>query len=144
MNAESHEGSKSTQGRSSTDTNMNAGSREGAKGNMNTEGRSGRYGAGTDTNAGTDPNGGGRAGAPNNTVGQAGAGAKLSTDQRSQITTVIREERVAPVSHANFSVSVGTRIPRQGVELHTLPSRVATIYPEWRQCPPFSLGSSHS
>ncbi|MGY8662295.1 DUF1236 domain-containing protein [Bradyrhizobium sp. UFLA05-109] len=66
------------------------------------------------------------------TTGQAGAGAKLSTDQRTQITSVIREEKVAPVSNVNFSVSVGTRIPREGIELHVLPSRVATIYPEWR------------
>ncbi|GLR88230.1 DUF1236 domain-containing protein [Bradyrhizobium iriomotense] len=66
------------------------------------------------------------------TTGQAGAGAKLSTEQRTQITSVIREERVAPVGNVNFSVSVGTRIPREGIELHALPSRVVTIYPEWR------------
>lgn len=66
------------------------------------------------------------------TTGQAGAGAKLSTEQRTQLTSVIREERVAPVSNVNFSVSVGSRIPREGIELHALPSRVATIYPEWR------------
>ncbi|MGY4236384.1 hypothetical protein ACVIIW_005331 [Bradyrhizobium sp. USDA 4449] len=68
----------------------------------------------------------------NTTVGQAGAGAKLSTEQRTQITSVIREEHVRPVTNANFSVSVGTRIPREGIELHALPSRVVTIYPEWR------------
>lgn len=68
----------------------------------------------------------------NMTVGQAGAGAKLSTEQRTQITSVIHEEHVRPVTNVNFSVSVGTRIPREGIELHALPSRVATIYPEWR------------
>jgi hypothetical protein len=66
------------------------------------------------------------------TVGQAGAGAKLSTEQRTQITSVIREERVAPVTNVNFSIAVGTRVPREGIELHALPSRVVTIYPEWR------------
>ncbi|MCP3470082.1 DUF1236 domain-containing protein [Bradyrhizobium sp. CCGUVB1N3] len=66
------------------------------------------------------------------TTGQAAAGAKLSTEQRTQITSVIREEKVAPVGNVNFSVSVGTRIPREGIELHALPSRVVTIYPEWR------------
>jgi hypothetical protein len=66
------------------------------------------------------------------TVGQAGAGAKLSTEQRTQITSVIREERVAPVTNVNFAISVGTRVPREGIELHALPSRVVTIYPEWR------------
>jgi hypothetical protein len=66
------------------------------------------------------------------TVGQAGAAAKLSTEQRTQITSVIREERVAPVTNVNFAISVGTRVPREGIELHALPSRVVTIYPEWR------------
>ncbi len=42
------------------------------------------------------------------TVGQAGAGAKLSTEQRTKITTVIRNERVRAVNNVNFSVSVGT------------------------------------
>lgn len=68
----------------------------------------------------------------NTTVGQAGAGAKLSTEQRTQITSAIHEEHVRPVTNVNFSISVGTRIPREGIELHALPSRVVTIYPEWR------------
>ncbi|MBR0855308.1 DUF1236 domain-containing protein [Bradyrhizobium liaoningense] len=66
------------------------------------------------------------------TTGQAGAAAKLSTEQRTQITSVIREERVAPVTNVNFNISVGTRVPREGITLHALPSRVVTIYPEWR------------
>lgn len=66
------------------------------------------------------------------TVGQAGAGAKLSTEQRTQITSVIREEKIAPVTNVNFNVSIGTRVPREGISLHALPSRVVTIYPEWR------------
>jgi hypothetical protein len=65
------------------------------------------------------------------TTGQAGAGAKLSTEQRTQITSVIKETRVQPVTNVNFSISVGTRIPRD-VHFHALPSRVVTIYPEWR------------
>lgn len=66
------------------------------------------------------------------TTGQAGAAAKLSTEQRTQITSVIREEKVAPVTNVNFNISVGTRIPREGITLHALPSKVVTIYPEWR------------
>ncbi|MBR0828334.1 DUF1236 domain-containing protein [Bradyrhizobium manausense] len=66
------------------------------------------------------------------TVGQAGAGAKLSTEQRTQITSVIREEKVAPATNVNFNISVGTRVPREGITLHVLPPRVVTIYPEWR------------
>ena len=65
------------------------------------------------------------------TVGQAGAGAKLSTEQRTKITTVIRGQHVAPVDRVNFSISVGTRVPRD-VRFHPLPAEVVTIYPEWR------------
>ena len=65
------------------------------------------------------------------TVGQAGAGAKLSTEQRTKITSVIREQHIAPVSNVNFSISVGTRVPRD-VTFHPLPAEVVTIYPEWR------------
>lgn len=46
------------------------------------------------------------------TTGQASSGAKLSTEQRSNITTVIRNERVQPVTNVNFSIAVGTRVPR--------------------------------
>jgi len=65
------------------------------------------------------------------TVGQAGAGAKLSTEQRTKITTVIRNEHVAPVEHVNFAISVGTRVPHD-VTFHALPTEIVTIYPEWR------------
>ena len=65
------------------------------------------------------------------TVGQAGAGAKLSGEQRTKITTVIRNQHVAPVTNVNFSISVGTRVPRD-VSFHPLPAEIVTIYPEWR------------
>ena len=75
---------------------------------------------------------GGAAGQSTTTTGQAGAGGKLSTEQRTQITSVIKEQRVAPVTNVNFSISVGTRVPRD-VHFHALPERVVTIYPEWRR-----------
>ena len=75
---------------------------------------------------------GGAAGQSTTTTGQAGAGGKLSTEQRTQITSVIREQRVSPVTNVNFSISVGTRVPRD-VHFHALPERVVTIYPEWRR-----------
>jgi hypothetical protein len=75
---------------------------------------------------------GGAAGQTTTTTGQAGAAGKLSTEQRTQITSVIKEQRVAPVTNVNFSISVGTRVPRD-VIFHTLPERVVVIYPEWRR-----------
>jgi len=65
------------------------------------------------------------------TTGQAGAGAKLSSEQRTKITTVIKNEHVQPAANANFSITVGTRVPRE-VAIHPLPAEVVTIYPEWR------------
>jgi hypothetical protein len=65
------------------------------------------------------------------TTGQAGAGAKLSTEQRTRITSVIREQHVQPLNNVNFSIAVGTRVPRD-VRFYPLPREVVTIYPEWR------------
>jgi Protein of unknown function (DUF1236) len=65
------------------------------------------------------------------TTGQAGAGAKLSGEQRTKITSVIRNQHVAPVTNVNFSISIGARVPRD-VSFHPLPPEVITYYPEWR------------
>jgi hypothetical protein len=65
------------------------------------------------------------------TTGQAGAGAKLSSEQRTKITTVIKNQRVQPVTNVNFPISVGTRVSRE-VSFHPLPAEIVTIYPEWR------------
>lgn len=75
------------------------------------------------------------------TTGQAGAGAKLSTDQRSKITTVIKQQRVQPTTNINFSVSVGTRVPRDNVRFYPLPSEIVTIYPDWRGYEFFMVGN---
>jgi outer membrane biosynthesis protein TonB len=65
------------------------------------------------------------------TTGQGAAGsAKLTNEQRTKITSVIKEQKVERVN-LNVSVSVGTRIPA-GVRLHPLPQQVIIIYPEWR------------
>jgi hypothetical protein len=73
------------------------------------------------------------------TTGQAGAGAKLSTEQRTRITTVIRGEHVAPVNDVNFSIAVGTRVPRE-ISFHPLPAEVVTVYPRWRGYEFFLVG----
>src|SRR6266851_5730925 len=89
--------------------------------NMKAEGRDGK-------NADSK----GAADAKTQTTGQAGAGAKLSTEQRTKITTVIKEQHVQPVTNVNFSISVGTRVPRSGVTFHPLPAEIVTVYPQWR------------
>jgi hypothetical protein len=65
------------------------------------------------------------------TTGQGAAGpAKLTTEQRTKITSVIKEQKVERVN-LNVAVSVGTRIPAS-VRVHPLPQQVIVIYPEWR------------
>jgi hypothetical protein len=98
--------------------------KEGRDNNMKAEGRQDKSGASTaETKSTTERS---------QTTGQAGAGAKLTTDQRTKITTVIRNEHAAPVNNVNFSIAVGTRVPREGVSFRPLPAEVVTIYPEWR------------
>ncbi len=74
------------------------------------------------------------------TTGQAGAGAKLSTEQRTKISTVIKSQNVRPVTNVNFSISVGTHVPRN-VGFHPLPAEIVTIYPEWRGYEFFLVGN---
>lgn len=72
--------------------------------------------------------------ASSGTTGQGAAGAaKLSTEQQTRITTVIKKQDVkaVPASKLNVSISVGTRVPTS-VHLYPLPSEVITVYPEWR------------
>ena len=66
------------------------------------------------------------------TTGQGAAAgtAKLSVQQRSKITSIVRRHKVAPV-HLNVSVRVGTRVPAS-VHVYPLPVDVVGVYPEWR------------
>ena len=112
------------EGREGQSGNMKAEGREGQNGNMKAEGREGQ-------NGNMKAEGRGANERSQTTTGQAGAGAKLTTEQRTKITSVIHNVHVAPVTNVNFSVSVGTRVPRD-VEFHPLPAEVVTVYPEWR------------
>jgi hypothetical protein len=57
--------------------------------------------------------------------------ASLTVQDRSKITTVIKEAKAQPVEKVNFAISVGTRVPHD-VHLYTLPSEVVEIHPAWR------------
>jgi hypothetical protein len=118
------------EGREDRGNNMKAEGREDRNGGMKAEGR--EDSSKMKAEGREDRNGSMKAeGKSSTTVGQAGAGAKLSTEQRTKITTVIRDQHVAPVNNVNFSISIGTRVPRE-VSFHTLPAEVVTVYPEWR------------
>jgi hypothetical protein len=107
------------EGREDRTGNTKAEGRE-ERGNMKAEGREDRNGMKAEGREGRSE-----------TVGQAGGGAKLTTEQRTRITTVIRDQHVAPVNNVNFAVSIGTRVPRD-IGFHPLPAEIVTIYPEWR------------
>ena len=69
------------------------------------------------------------------TTGQGAAGsaggASLTSEQRTKISTTIKQSNVRPVTNVNFNIAVGTVVPRD-VTLHPLPPAVVEIYPEWR------------
>jgi hypothetical protein len=124
MKAEGREGqdkNMKAEGREGQDKNMKAEGREGQDKNMKAEGREGNKAA--ETNKSTTEK---------STTGQAGAHANLSTEQRTKITSVIRNQHVESVKNVNFSINVGTRVPREGVRFYPLPTEVVTLYPEWR------------
>ena len=73
------------------------------------------------------------------TTGQAGAGAKLTSEQRTSIRTSITKQNIKPATNINFSVSIGTRVPRS-VGFHPLPAEIVTIYPDWRGYEFFLVG----
>jgi hypothetical protein len=112
LKAEGREGGK----------DMKAEGREDKSG-MKAEGREGRDGSMKAETKGAE----GRS----QTVGQAGAGAKLSTEQRTKISTVIKEQNIRPATNVNFAITVGTRVPRE-VSFHPLPVEIVNIYPDWR------------
>lgn len=62
--------------------------------------------------------------------GAASGSAKLSTEQRTKITTILKQQKVEP-AHLKVSVRVGTRVP-ESVHFYPLPVEVVDIYPEWR------------
>jgi hypothetical protein len=68
----------------------------------------------------------------NATTGQgaASSSAKLTTEQHTKITTIIKQQKVAPVK-LDVTVSVGTRVP-DSVHFYPLPVEVIVVYPQWR------------
>jgi hypothetical protein len=55
--------------------------------------------------------------------------AKLSTEQRTKIATVVLQHKVTPVQ-LDVPVRIGTRVP-DSVRFYPLPQEVFAIYPEW-------------
>jgi uncharacterized protein DUF1236 len=94
----------------------------------NMKGAEEQRGTATERNA-TEQNG--RTGG-NTAAGERGGSVRLSEDQRSQIKTIVgREHGPRLGKNVNFSISVGTRIPRN-VHFVVLPEEIVRIVPQYR------------
>jgi hypothetical protein len=60
-----------------------------------------------------------------------GQRVELSQDQRTRVQTTIRQQNVKRVTNVNFSINIGTRVPRT-VTLYALPRVVVEIVPYYR------------
>ncbi|MBI3700225.1 MAG: DUF1236 domain-containing protein [Afipia sp.] len=106
-----------------------AGSDEGMKGNRNAAEQRPSDSKGPNAKSASDTKSDSKSGV---TTGQAAAGGKqMTTEQRTTIRTSITKQNIKPVTNVNFSISVGTRVPR-GIAFHPLPVEVVNIYPNWR------------
>jgi len=77
----------------------------------------------------------------NRTGGSTQVNVNLSTEQRTKIHSIIVSDRSAPrVAHVDFSVNVGTVVPRGKVKLVALPSTIVEIEPSWRGFEYFLVG----
>ncbi|MDX8528986.1 DUF1236 domain-containing protein [Mesorhizobium sp. MSK_1335] len=107
------------QGKTGTTSNQ-------AQGNtnvQNNEQAQGKTGATTNQAQGTQTN--------EQDQGKTASINNVTVEQKTQITSVIKESNVEPVSNIDFDISVGVEIPRQKVKLHRLPSRIVKIVPAY-------------
>ncbi len=97
-------------------------------------------GSNTNTNAGTQPSTNTNTAAqPSNTqsnTAQSGSSnasvsASLNETQRTRVSESIARLNVAPINNVNFSLSVGTVVPRD-VRFQSLPADVVEILPQYR------------
>jgi hypothetical protein len=63
----------------------------------------------------------------------------VTVEQKTQITQVIKEARVDPVSNVDFDISVGIEVPRHKIRLHRLPARIVKIVPAYESYEYFVL-----
>lgn len=74
----------------------------------------------------------GTTGSETTTTGrQSNTQVQVSVEQQTQIRQAVKEVHVAPVRETDFTVSVGTRIPRK-IELRPLPPRILEIVPQYK------------
>ena len=72
-------------------------------------------------------------------MGAAPAPANLSSEQRTTIRAVIKQQNVEPAKNINFAISIGTQVPRT-VNFYPVPFELVQIYPGWRGYDFFLVG----
>lgn len=65
-------------------------------------------------------------------------GVNVTTEQQTQMRTIIKESDAKPLDSVDFDVSVGTTVP-QSVTLQTLPPRIVEIVPAYKDYKYFML-----
>ncbi|MES0196523.1 DUF1236 domain-containing protein [Mesorhizobium sp. M0011] len=63
----------------------------------------------------------------------------VTVEQKTQVTQIIRETKVEPISNVDFDITVGVEVPRQKVRLHRLPARIVQIVPAYESYEYFVL-----
>jgi len=66
----------------------------------------------------------------NTTTSNTKTNVNVTVEQQTEIRQVVKEVHVQPVKEADFTVSVGTRIPKK-VRLERLPPRIVKIVPAY-------------
>ncbi|TIW45675.1 MAG: DUF1236 domain-containing protein, partial [Mesorhizobium sp.] len=68
-----------------------------------------------------------------------GAISNVTVEQKTEITQILKQERVEPVASVDFDISVGVEVPRQRVKLRRLPPRIVEIVPAYESYEYFIL-----
>ena len=101
----------------------------------------GQTGTAGEAGQASSPDRDGRSGATANSGSAATHGsASLTSEQRTKIRqTIVRQGNAPRVANVNFSVSVGTTVPRS-VRLVAVPAPIVEIQPDWRGYEYFMVG----
>ncbi|RWB96420.1 DUF1236 domain-containing protein [Mesorhizobium sp.] len=70
---------------------------------------------------------------------ETGAISNVTVEQKTEITQILKQEKVEPVADVDFDISVGVEVPRQKVTLRRLPPRIIEIVPAYEEYEYFVL-----
>jgi hypothetical protein len=70
---------------------------------------------------------------------ETGAISNVTVEQKTEITQILKQEKVEPVADVDFDISVGVEVPRQKVTLRRLPPRIIEIVPAYESYEYFVL-----